>query len=243
MENKSSNSEEKVLIAAKKMSLNVFSCENLRVDSSKNRIVLNDIEKILQPKVMQLLLLLCAADGKTLSKDQLNQMLWPDTHVGPDSLANIMTRLRKALSDSSKQPYYIETVQRKGYRWLLPVAQNESFSIGNNVIKYYVFAAAALLLISVSFWGIRSHPEKFPFTDLSIETTEKGMEIKVGVEAEMNAENQEKIKQEISRITGKSTDQMQISIDRDCTALEIKNKQTNNCSLPIKKETADKLSL
>ena len=235
MGNKSLNFEKEILSLAKKLSLNVFSCGKLRVDASQNRIYLDRSAQILQPKVMQLLLLLCAANGKTLTKQQLSQMLWPDTQVGPDSLANTITRLRKALSDSSKQPQFIETVQRKGYRWLLKVEvaveQEKALKI-NKTIKRYAIAAFLLVLLGSGYWLMQPDPEEFPFTDLSIEKTEKGMEVKVGLDAEMNAENQEKIKQEISRITGKSTEQMKITIVQDCTLEEVNNNQTQNCSLP-----------
>ena len=243
MENVSSDFEEQVIASANKLSLKVFSCGSLRVDASQNRLYLAQKEPLLQPKVMQLLLFLCAADGKTLTKQQLTQMLWPDTQVGPDSLANTMTRLRRALSDSSKEPQYIETVQRKGYRWLLSVEQTEVTST-NKLSRYFAVAALLITIVGLSYWLTQSEPEEFPFTDLSIETTDKGMEVKVGIEAEVNQTQpsqvqQDKIKQEISRITGKDPKQMKITIDRDCTPLEIENKQTKHCYL-AKKQDEDK---
>ena len=240
MGNKSPNFEEQVIASANKLSLKVFSCGNLRVDASQNRIYLAQKAPLLQPKVMQLLLFLCAADGKTLTKQQLTQMLWPDTQVGPDSLANTMTRLRRALSDSSKKPQFVETVQRKGYRWLLSVEQAEVTST-NKKPRYSAVAALLTLVITLSYWLTQSESEEFPFTDLSIETTDEGMEVKVGIEADLNQTQpsqaqQDKIKQEISRITGKDPEQMKITIDKDCTPSEIKNKQTKHCYLAKQKD-------
>ena len=65
----------------------------------------------------------------------------PDTVVGPDSLANTMTKLRKVLQDDPKAPEYIKTVQRKGYIWLPQVTYQQpkmrSYSMKNNVIEHF----------------------------------------------------------------------------------------------------------
>jgi DNA-binding winged helix-turn-helix (wHTH) protein len=239
MQNNTRNIEKDILSSAKKLTLSEFLSENLRVNSSQNRIYLNNNEQILQPKVMQLLLFLCAANGQTLTKEQLNKMLWPDTQVGPDSLANTMTRLRRALNDSSKQPQFIETVQRKGYRWLQSVklvklvkrVQQVENTATRKFLKYYVVVTALILISAVSYWLTKAESKKFPFTDLTIKTTQSGMEVKIGIDSELNQDNQEKIKKEISRITGKSAEQMKITIDPDCTQEKINDNQTEDCNL------------
>jgi DNA-binding winged helix-turn-helix (wHTH) protein len=230
MQNDTNNIEKDISSFAKKLILNEFYSANLRVDSSQNRIYLDNEEQVLQPKVMQLLLFLCAANGQTLSKELLNKLLWPNTQVGPDSLANTMTRLRRALNDSRKQPQFVETVQRKGYRWLQPVKQVEN-TTAHQFFKYYVIVAMLLLFVGMSYWSTKTEPEEFPFTDLSIETTQSGMEVKVGINTDLNQDNQDRIKEEISRITGKNTEQMKITVDLDCTQEEINNNKTKNCHI------------
>ncbi len=106
----------------KSLQSTAFVSGDLTVNFSQNRVNFQHHELVLQPKVLELLVLLCAAQGQTLSKQTLTAALWPDTIVGPDSLANTVTRLRKALNDNAKQPAFIETVQRKGYRWLQDVS-------------------------------------------------------------------------------------------------------------------------
>ena len=194
MQNNSHKVEEEFISLADKLSSSEFKSTNLTVYSSQNRIVLDRNEKVLQPKVMQLLLFLCAAEGKTITKEQLNNLLWPDTQVGPDSLANTMTRLRRALGDNSKQPEFIETVQRKGYRWLQPIEQNESSNTHKGP-QFLVLATVLAFVIGISYWLAQPDIETFPFTDLSIQTTDEGMEVKVGIEGEFDLENQEKVKQ------------------------------------------------
>jgi DNA-binding winged helix-turn-helix (wHTH) protein len=106
------------ILTASQLMQSPFATQSLIVNFSQNQVTLNGEELILQPKVLELLIILCAANGKTLSKQELINKLWADTIVGPDSLANTMTRLRKALKDDPKKPLFIKTVQRKGYLWI-----------------------------------------------------------------------------------------------------------------------------
>ena len=68
-----------------------FKTGSLIVNFSQNLVSLAGEDLILQPKVLELLIILCAANGKTVSKQELIDTLWADTVVGPDSLANTMT--------------------------------------------------------------------------------------------------------------------------------------------------------
>jgi len=77
----------------------------------------------LEPKVMDLLCLLATTPGQVWSREQLMQALWPGVVVGEDSLARIVSKLRQALDDDAKAPRYIETIARRGYRWLAPPAE------------------------------------------------------------------------------------------------------------------------
>jgi DNA-binding winged helix-turn-helix (wHTH) protein len=91
-----------------------FKTGSLIVDFSQNLVSLDGEDLILQPKVLELLIILCAANGKTLSKQELVDTLWADTVVGPDSLANTMTRLRKILKDDPKTRYLLKPFSVKG---------------------------------------------------------------------------------------------------------------------------------
>lgn len=75
----------------------------------------------LEPKVSDLLRLLLDANGSVLSRDQLVAVLWPDVVVSEDTLARTVSRLRAVLSDSASNPQYIQTIPKKGYRFLIPV--------------------------------------------------------------------------------------------------------------------------
>jgi serine/threonine protein kinase/Tol biopolymer transport system component len=71
----------------------------------------------------RILTVLLEHPGKVVTREELRKKLWPnDTIVEFEhSISAAMNRLRQALSDSADRPRYIETLARRGYRWMLPV--------------------------------------------------------------------------------------------------------------------------
>ena len=76
----------------------------------------------LPPKAFDLLLVLVENSGHLLEKDELMQRLWPDTFVEEANLPNTISLLRKALAGDGDHPY-IETVPRRGYRFVAAVEE------------------------------------------------------------------------------------------------------------------------
>ncbi len=74
----------------------------------------------LTPKAFDTLLLLVRNSGHLLEKDELISMIWPETFVEEGSLSNNIFLLRKALGEN---PAFIETVPRRGYRFVGAVRQ------------------------------------------------------------------------------------------------------------------------
>ena len=72
----------------------------------------------LEPKVMDLFCLLAGAPDRVWSREALMEALWPGVVVGDDSLARTVSKLRQALGDDAKAPRYIETIAKRGYRWM-----------------------------------------------------------------------------------------------------------------------------
>jgi TolB-like protein/DNA-binding winged helix-turn-helix (wHTH) protein/Tfp pilus assembly protein PilF len=82
----------------------------------------------LQEQPSQILAILLEHRGEMVTREQLQHRLWPsDTFVDFDhSLNTAVMRLREALSDSSENPRFIETLPRRGYRFLAPVEEKSS---------------------------------------------------------------------------------------------------------------------
>jgi DNA-binding winged helix-turn-helix (wHTH) protein/Tol biopolymer transport system component len=77
------------------------------------------------PKMFDLLLVLLQNPRKVLRKDFLLESVWPDSFVEEGNITFNIRQLRKALDDDAQAPTYIETIPRRGYRFLQPV---ESFT-------------------------------------------------------------------------------------------------------------------
>lgn len=190
-----------------------FETGSLIVNFNQNQITLNGEQLDLQPKVLELLVILCAANGQTLSKQMLIDALWPNTVVGPDSLANTMTRLRKALNDDAKSPRFIKTVQRKGYLWL-PSVVLASKKRKKVATKPALITMAILFIAIITYVLTKPEPKKFPFPDLSIQKLDDGgYEIEVGIEGELTKEKEAAMLKELKRITGEEGSDMTFTVD------------------------------
>ena len=77
----------------------------------------------LTPKAFDILLTLLENDGRIVRKDDLMKKVWPDTFVEEGNLTQNVSLLRKALGESATGPQFIETVPRRGYRFVAPVSR------------------------------------------------------------------------------------------------------------------------
>ena len=77
----------------------------------------------LPPKVFDMLRVLVENRGRILDKEFLMKALWPDTYVEDGTLAQYIFLLRKALHEDSSENQFIETVPRRGYRFIAPVQE------------------------------------------------------------------------------------------------------------------------
>lgn len=79
----------------------------------------------LEPRVMDVLACLAAEPGKMVPKEELLEKVWGGTFVEEGVLSQAIHTLRKALGDDARQPRYIQTIHRRGYRLLVPVLPAE----------------------------------------------------------------------------------------------------------------------
>jgi DNA-binding winged helix-turn-helix (wHTH) protein/Tol biopolymer transport system component len=100
--------------------LRLYEFGSFRLDPAE-RILLRGNEIVpLTPKAFDTLHLLVRNSGHLLEKEEMIRALWPDTFVEEGSLSNNIFLLRKALGD---EPAFIETVPRRGYRFVGAVLQ------------------------------------------------------------------------------------------------------------------------
>jgi predicted ATPase/DNA-binding winged helix-turn-helix (wHTH) protein len=79
----------------------------------------------LQPKLFAVLRCLVTQAGQLVTKDALLEAVWPETAVSESVLTAAIRHLRRVLADRARTPRFIETVHRRGYRFIAPVAVAE----------------------------------------------------------------------------------------------------------------------
>jgi TolB-like protein len=87
----------------------------------------------LSPKVAELLIALVQAAGRVLTREELLQRLWPDTVVEEGSLTSDISLLRKALGGDPQAQGFIETLPKRGYRFVASVKRSASQAPDNKV--------------------------------------------------------------------------------------------------------------
>jgi TolB-like protein/DNA-binding winged helix-turn-helix (wHTH) protein/Tfp pilus assembly protein PilF len=97
---------------------------SFEVDTVSGELRRQGLKIRLQDQPFRLLVLLLGRAGDVVTRDELREKLWPaDTYVDFDhSLNTAVRKLREALGDSAEAPRYVETLARRGYRFIAPVA-------------------------------------------------------------------------------------------------------------------------
>lgn len=83
--------------------------------------VRNGTTNRLTPKAMKVLVCLAEHTGKPVAKEELLRAVWPDTFVTDDVLKGSIAELRRVLGDDAKEPRFIQTIAKRGYRLIAPV--------------------------------------------------------------------------------------------------------------------------
>ncbi len=104
-------------------SSHIYEFGPFRMDSAERMLLRNGETIPLQPKAFDLLRVLVEHRGHLLEKDELLRAIWPDTIVEEVNLANNISVLRKALGEGGNGQRFIETVSRRGYRFVAPVVE------------------------------------------------------------------------------------------------------------------------
>lgn len=91
------------------------------VDAGSYRLLRGSDVIPLSPKIIDLLLYLVARQSSLVPKDELFAALWPDVAVTDNALTQAVSELRQALGDDASKPTYIQTVARRGYRFIASV--------------------------------------------------------------------------------------------------------------------------
>jgi DNA-binding winged helix-turn-helix (wHTH) protein len=96
-----------------------------RVDPCKSVLEQKGHRVRIEPKAMRVLVHLAERAGEEAAREEILQAVWEDSPVKAEVLTNAIWELRKALGDDPREPDFIQTVSRKGYRLVAPVGRRE----------------------------------------------------------------------------------------------------------------------
>ena len=143
-----------------------------RLDAVSGHLYRDNAVVALAPKAFALLQCLVANAGRLVSKQELLAEVWAGVFIGDAVLKSTIRELRKALSDDSHEPRFIETAHRRGYRFIAPVtvvdapatavlaSHKVSYARSGSVnIAYQVIGSGPIDLVFVMGWV--SHLEYF----------------------------------------------------------------------------------
>lgn len=99
-----------------------FTVDDWRVDPAALRVSRGGEEVRLEPRVMAVLVYLAARPGLVVSRRELEHSLWRGRIVTEDAVTNAVIKLRRALGDDARDPRFIETIPKTGYRLVAAVA-------------------------------------------------------------------------------------------------------------------------
>ena len=139
----------------------------------------------LPPRVLGILDLLVARPGTVVPKQELIDTVWKDAFVTDTSLAEAISVLRQALGDDPQSPQYVQTVHRRGYRFVAPITalpttsteqpvsaappEPDGPSIGRQLVPWTI-ASLCLILAIVAIWqNTRYRPPQTPVVRMRIE--------------------------------------------------------------------------
>jgi pimeloyl-ACP methyl ester carboxylesterase/DNA-binding winged helix-turn-helix (wHTH) protein len=99
-----------------------YQFDGFRVDATERLLFKDNREVSLTPKVFDTLLVLLENSSHVLTKKELMEQVWPDSFVEENNLAQNISILRKALGEGKEGEQYIQTVPKRGYRFVADVS-------------------------------------------------------------------------------------------------------------------------
>jgi len=92
------------------------------VEPSLHRISKAGAARHVEPKVMELLVLLATRPGEVFTKEEISERLWPGIFVSESSVFRHVSELRRLLGDDRSRPRYVATIPKRGYRLVASVS-------------------------------------------------------------------------------------------------------------------------
>jgi len=100
------------------------SFQSFRLDTTNHCLWSGEKRVRIPPKAFDVLRYLVENPGRLVTQDELLEALWTETYVNPEILRKYILDIRRILGDRPDKPVFIETVTKRGYRFIAPVAED-----------------------------------------------------------------------------------------------------------------------
>jgi Tol biopolymer transport system component/DNA-binding winged helix-turn-helix (wHTH) protein len=161
------------------------------VDLQAGELRKSGVKLKLSGQPFQVLTILLNHPGEVVTREELQKRLWPDTFVDAEhNLNTAINKIREALSDSAESPRFVETLPRRGYRFIAPLndsipAVGDPKPAGATLAKNpfptqaYLTIALAVLAIVAAYLLYRRSQRKGPIEERTLTriTFEKGLQL------------------------------------------------------------------
>lgn len=140
-----------------------FWLDAVQIAPSERHIIRGGERRLVEPRVMEVLLFLVQHHGEVVTREQILQSVWPRIEVSDDVLSRSIYQLRKHLGDVTAHPKYIATIPKTGYRLLVPPSytapdEPKSEDPPRTTSHTMRWAAAGVLAMALAFFGINLMP-------------------------------------------------------------------------------------
>ena len=215
---------------------NKFVLAGVEIDPTTLRVRRDDQVERIEPRMMQVLLILAGQAGEVVTREALEHQVWSGRVVSDDAVTNTIAKLRRALGDDRRNPHFIETIPKRGYRLLpkpaRPVASwyRERLPLG---LSRWTVSAAALVLsvgLGVYVWFLPSEGQLPPQTPQIPQTSKVSIAV-LPLTDESGQDNGYLIDGLTQDITEELGRQNQISVIAPSTALSYRDAPISNRSL------------
>src|SRR5262245_44374633 len=110
-----------------------FRFEEFAVSPEERMVTRAGVEVPLIPRYFDLLVLLLEQRHRAVTRDEILESVWSDVVVSDGALSQAIRTLRRALGDAAREPVYIRTVSRHGYRFVHPGVSVEAAGASDGV--------------------------------------------------------------------------------------------------------------
>lgn len=108
------------------MPLQIYEFDNFRVEVAARRLLKDGQVVVFSSRAFDVLVELVRRSGEIVGQTELINAVWHEQAVEPNNLSQAVRQIRRALGDSSKEPRYLLTVPRQGFKFVLPPENNSA---------------------------------------------------------------------------------------------------------------------